>query len=113
MRALWILGLTLLPSMAMAQVPAGLDMPGVAVPQGQIRFVVADTTTQRFFAGSEAAGPALSAGEAVTLVTEAKGRVRILVRGAFGWVPAAALSEAPPPIELTPPGELPSLLPPG
>ena len=92
---------------ALAQAPITV----APTPQGETRFVVADTATTRFLTGPAAAGPALAAGEAVTVVTEADGRVRVFVRGQFGWVDAAGLTTELPAVPE--PTELPPLLPPG
>ena len=98
--------------LAHAQQPMAL--PGVP-PAGETAFAVEDTDSQRFFAVDETSkGPSLSAGEAVTVVLRTEDRVRFLVRGRFGWVPAAALSAQPPAApETTAPGVNDPLLPPG
>ncbi len=106
-RTLIVTALLAVAPAAHAQMPPGLQLASVT-PKGEGAFVVADTDSQRFFAVSDAAGPALKKGEAVTVVTRAEGRVRIMVRGQFGWVPEAALANEPPAPEptdlLIPPG---------
>lgn len=112
----WILALPVslawlcLAAPALAQVPSPAS---AQVPRGETQFVVADTPSVRFFSGSDAPGPMLKAGEAVTVVTLGKKRARILVRGRYGWVPLSSLSTEPPVVEAPAPGELPPLLPPG
>lgn len=98
--ALLVLTGPLVATDAHAQAP-GIQLGG-ATPQGDTAFVVANTDTQRFFAVHDAKGPSLTAGEAVTVIVRAEGRVRILVRGQFGWVPKAALSATPPPAPVAP-----------
>jgi len=88
------LSLALVPS-AHAQTPPGLPL-GSVTPKGEAAFVVADTPSERFFALSDAPGPELKAGEVVTIITRAEGRVRFMVRGKYGWVPEAALASEPP-----------------
>lgn len=107
MRSLLSVALLLLAAPAVAQVPG---LPAEA-PKAEVRFVVADTDTQRFHDAEAPKGVPLVAGEAVQVVTEHKGMVRVFVKGGFGWVPKAGLTTEPPAVPA--PGGLPPLLPPG
>jgi len=117
MLALFVAAPLLGAAPALAQQP--LALPGMpAVPQGETLFVVDDVDSQRFFDDESVRGVPLKAREAVTVVTRHEGLVRVFVRGRFGWVAPAALTDELPPLpeeagDGAPEGEgeLPPLLP--
>jgi hypothetical protein len=104
--------LLLLSGPALAQAPV---LPGATAqaPKLEIRFVTESTDTQRFFDRAEPKGVPLVSGDAVQVVAEHAGLVRVFVKGGFGWVAPANLSTEPPALPEPAPGELPPLLPPG
>ncbi len=97
-------------SPALAQAPAA---PAAPQMQLDIRFVVQDTDTQRFIDRDDLKGVPLVARDAVQVVAEHEGMVRVFVKGGFGWVAPELLSKEPPALPEPEPGALPPLLPPG
>jgi hypothetical protein len=92
-RSLFVTVAALWSFAALAQSPIQLR-PTLQAPQ---KHVVEDVQSMRFADDAETAGPALSRGDVVEVVLEDGDQVRVKLGMAFGWVPASALADAPPP----------------